>query len=732
MREHTERPHNRESESRVQVTPAIAHVTAAAVETSFVRHEAHSMSDEQRDTLSQKTPDALHTALTAANKVSLESRHEFDKNDNRDFDVRNKEWNMDFYDSMQEFFQDPAVDTHIRGERRMTLGAIGLDVSDNNMNDQGLYAQVETFRQKYVSEKGSNINRFIEDISDGCTRADGSVDIARLENRLDAIKPMLAIFGTDKNADELVADFAVARAILSQKEDVKAKIATKIQSGIQRKPSATERTRLDALAHKLGVTVLETTPAPIETTTPSETEEKVSYGDIAAGETVKNEKGKPHQDRLLFDMDSRSFGVLDGVGGSDEADKAVQNAKDYLAEAVKYIPDGATLEEVSDFLMRISIGCNEMVLETTQGKGLTTLSLSHIYEGNDGKKQLIHVNIGDTRLYRLRDGKLEVLTLDDPRPFVDPNEQWARQRKLAALDTADDFRALSRPEKNAFHTRNEVGQALGIQYIEPSLTVHAVEEDDRYLITSDGIHDNLTDSAIESLLASGENASQAVSKLIEAAQARSRLSSDVRAKKDDMTAEVIDISADIPDKKPSAALDAAKASNTLFGQNLEYILASKQLIAAVEAKIGRRITPIEQQFITYVDNSDILQQVDVDVLYKNMMRARKSRLTIERRTKIEQEMQQLEQAGDVQSNIYIGYANELAAATFEVDSVDSMDAYLSINGFDEEGKTAWKDAFREHESKKPENTRALVQFFYEKGEDDVTQAFPSFVYEPIS
>ncbi len=62
-----------------------------------------------------------------------------------------------------------------------------------------------------------------------------------------------------------------------------------------------------------------------------------------------------------------------------------------------------------------------------------------------------------------------------------------------------------------------------------------MQEGDRLVITTDGIHDNLTNSEIEALLQQMGSSDVAVNALVQAALLRSKHPSHIRAKHDDMT-----------------------------------------------------------------------------------------------------------------------------------------------------------------------------------------------------
>lgn len=108
-------------------------------------------------------------------------------------------------------------------------------------------------------------------------------------------------------------------------------------------------------------------------------------------------------------------------------------------------------------------------------------TLAMVFMHNE-RANLAHV--GDSRIYRLRKGNLELLTRDDTL-LHDQLEQG-----LIKIEDAGDS-----------HNRHMVTQALGIN---EQVTVHLYEEDARrgdiYLLCTDGLNDLVDDKDIEVIL----------------------------------------------------------------------------------------------------------------------------------------------------------------------------------------------------------------------------------------
>jgi serine/threonine protein phosphatase PrpC len=116
-------------------------------------------------------------------------------------------------------------------------------------------------------------------------------------------------------------------------------------------------------------------------------------------------------------------------------------------------------------------------------------------------------NVGDSRCYRLRAGRLEQLTQD--HSLV---EEQVRAGTLSRIEAA------------ASPIRNIITRAIGSQLsVEADISAHPVEPGDLYLLTSDGLTRELEDDAIARILtravadASTANLESACQALIDAA-----------------------------------------------------------------------------------------------------------------------------------------------------------------------------------------------------------------------
>lgn len=228
----------------------------------------------------------------------------------------------------------------------------------------------------------------------------------------------------------------------------------------------------------------------------------------------------PNQDRYF--LAGTSVGVFDGVGGSRDGAAAAQAACDYIKEHIRGASGWKGLAE----LLTETNGLLKQQTPYCQ----TTAAVAMLGQG--------HVKIahcGDSRVYRLRDGGFQCLTLDHSLRSHDRREATRAQLSLDMAESADDLQGRDR---EAFRHRNVVASCLGnrtspeVDYQETS-----VMKGDIFVLTTDGVHDNLTYQEIgDTIETSGKK--EIAAKLVERARKRS-LEDHFRSKPDDITAAVM-------------------------------------------------------------------------------------------------------------------------------------------------------------------------------------------------
>jgi serine/threonine protein phosphatase PrpC len=201
--------------------------------------------------------------------------------------------------------------------------------------------------------------------------------------------------------------------------------------------------------------------------------------------------------------------LADGMGGHRSGDIAASEAVSYLADILsRELPalpvDHRSIYEVGSCIRHAIEATNRHVYkmskteEALKGMG-TTLCCLHIHE-----EGLIYAHVGDSRIYRMRQGDLEQLT-----------EDHSLLRELVATGQ------LAEQKASDFVYKNIITKAIGTEpIVEPSVGVGDLEPGDLFMLCSDGLSDLLNKEDIEEILRLTPDVEQAVLNLVEAAKAR--------------------------------------------------------------------------------------------------------------------------------------------------------------------------------------------------------------------
>lgn len=240
--------------------------------------------------------------------------------------------------------------------------------------------------------------------------------------------------------------------------------------------------------------------------------EKIVVGAATLGEN------QPNQDAFFIDQDHQCYGVFDGVGGAKHGDIASATARDYIQAKLANLPDN-DIEVVKAEMKKILLEAHKAVNEKDQNSRMaTTATIVKILKD----RTVVIGNAGDSRAYRLskEDQILEQLTLDNASDSDKGKDHpgWNHQEQVANLDTFEgDLDPMIRIEINF---RHEVDNALGGKYKEtdPAIYTYQLQAGDRLALTTDGIHDNLTDQQIANCMRKNDfNGQKVVGNILELA-----------------------------------------------------------------------------------------------------------------------------------------------------------------------------------------------------------------------
>jgi protein phosphatase len=209
---------------------------------------------------------------------------------------------------------------------------------------------------------------------------------------------------------------------------------------------------------------------------------------------------RPHnEDNLLLRPDAGVFAVADGLGGHNAGEVASDMALRVLDEnCVPRLP----VEEIPRALYAVVDHANEAVFqsarrtESMRGMG-TTLSAVWFAEN-----RALIAHVGDSRIYRMREGVLQQLTEDHTL------------QADAIREGIDDAQA------RMLIPSNIVTRAVGVRArVVPMLASCSAQSGDRFLLCSDGLTDMVSEDLIAQRLALWPQADQAAAALLDDALA---------------------------------------------------------------------------------------------------------------------------------------------------------------------------------------------------------------------
>jgi len=182
------------------------------------------------------------------------------------------------------------------------------------------------------------------------------------------------------------------------------------------------------------------------------------------------------------------FVVCDGMGGHEAGQIASELASKTFVEVYRSHP-ATELEEAAKAAVKAA---NRFVLDVARiapnrrGMGTTLTALCIVQDKG------LYVHVGDSRLYRFREGSIEQITND---------HTWVEETVRAGT--------MSREDAEVHPYRHVLTQAVGTEDdLAPEVGVFDLAEGDLYILCSDGVTNHVSDDAIASALDSGKGAAQ--------------------------------------------------------------------------------------------------------------------------------------------------------------------------------------------------------------------------------
>ncbi len=220
-------------------------------------------------------------------------------------------------------------------------------------------------------------------------------------------------------------------------------------------------------------------------------------GEIAkvriAGCTDTGMRRQVNEDHIGFDQDLGIAVLADGMGGHQSGEIASHMAVESVMEHLQELIDGESagaitgsqlLEQVSNTISYSNARIFSAAEKLEQHKGMGTTVVAAVVR----EAQLYVGHVGDSRLYLYREDSLRRITRDHSlvQDLIDRGfytEEEARQANVGHIVT----RALGTKEE-----------------VEVDTVQHDLQDDDIFLLCSDGLSDMVDDWKIEEMLREGK------------------------------------------------------------------------------------------------------------------------------------------------------------------------------------------------------------------------------------
>ncbi|GAB3786034.1 hypothetical protein GCM10028818_48720 [Spirosoma horti] len=228
---------------------------------------------------------------------------------------------------------------------------------------------------------------------------------------------------------------------------------------------------------------------------------------LIAGKTDVGQRRKDNQDTFictpLWSEASALLVVIDGVGGYAGGDRAAAIARESI-ERYMATPNGDPLSMLREAVVFANNQINDERLKDPRLSQMCCVLTAALADSHTGKLYFVHV--GDTRLYRYRQGNLVKLTRDH-----------------SMVGVREDANELTEAEAMSHPRRNEILREVGstTHRVDDPDFLDADETDflpgDQLLLCSDGLTDMITQAQIKAILNRAISVEEQLSELIRVA-----------------------------------------------------------------------------------------------------------------------------------------------------------------------------------------------------------------------
>ncbi|MBW2732398.1 MAG: Stp1/IreP family PP2C-type Ser/Thr phosphatase [Deltaproteobacteria bacterium] len=230
-----------------------------------------------------------------------------------------------------------------------------------------------------------------------------------------------------------------------------------------------------------------------------------------AAKTDVGMKRTHNEDYFSLMEDEQLFIVADGMGGHSSGEVASRMAAETVSEFYQRTKDeDATWPYKMDRSLsyienRLACGiklANYKIYETASKdirfKGMGTTLVTCLINGD----KIYVAHVGDSRCYRIREGKIEQITRD---------HSLLEDYKDAKPD-------MTAEEEQHFPHKNVITRALGMRdSVQVDIGTRDVADGDKYILCSDGLSGMVTDDEMQKLVEESTDLENAVAELVDQA-----------------------------------------------------------------------------------------------------------------------------------------------------------------------------------------------------------------------
>lgn len=216
-----------------------------------------------------------------------------------------------------------------------------------------------------------------------------------------------------------------------------------------------------------------------------------------------------NEDSIALEPEVGLVVLADGMGGHQAGEVASRMAVDVItrhvvetfANARNGDDDAFETKTVLEAIHLANGAIHELASTKTECAGMGSTVVVTLFYGN----KMCVAHVGDSRLYRFRGGALEQLTLD---------HSVIQELVSRGLMTMEEARKTI--------GKNLVTRALGVDAaVKPDISEHPFQDEDIYLLCSDGLNDVVPDGDIEMMLMEyGRNLDAAAQRMVDTANDR--------------------------------------------------------------------------------------------------------------------------------------------------------------------------------------------------------------------